>query len=213
MLIGNDLCQMLTSRQQQLFNIIRRYQTQHGVSPSISKLCELLEVSSKNSVHKLLLKLEQKGYIQRTSEGKIQLLASLMEKIQDSVLDSLSFPLLGSVKAGVQDVVDEDHSTRVTLDGYLVGKPTDTFLWEVNGDSMIDAGIQPGDLVLVERGKEPRHGDIVLAWVDGGNTLKRYWRIDGRICLLAENKKYPPIYPREELTVPGVVVGLVRKYR
>lgn len=204
---------MLTSRQQQFLDVVCSYQERQGVSPSMSQLCELLGVKSKNSVHKMLVRLEQRGYLERTEDGRIALLPSLMEKISDSVSKACSFPLLGIVRAGYQEVADEQVQEHITLDDYLVRNPGETFLWEVNGDSMIDTGIQPGDLVLVERDKTPRHGDVVLAWVDGGNTLKRYWNRRGKICLIAENKKYPPIYPKHELMIPGVVVGLIRRYR
>ena len=83
---------------------------------------------------------------------------------------------------------------------------------EVKGDSMIDAGIQEGDLVIVERGREPKPGDIVIAEVDGGWTMKYYRKKAGKVFLEAANKAYQPIYPEQDLKIAAVVKGVVRKY-
>ena len=83
---------------------------------------------------------------------------------------------------------------------------------EVKGDSMIDAGIQEGDLVIAERGKEPKQGDIVIADVDGGWTMKYYRKKGGQVYLEPANKNYKPIYPTESLNIAAVVKGVVRKY-
>ena len=100
----------------------------------------------------------------------------------------------------------------VTLDQYMIRDRTKTFLLRVKGDSMIDAGIFEGDLVIVERGKEPRAGDIVVGILDGEFTLKRLRKDKGKYYLQAENPAYPDMYALEELQVAGVVKGIMRKY-
>ncbi|MEK9152791.1 MAG: S24 family peptidase, partial [Patescibacteria group bacterium] len=79
-------------------------------------------------------------------------------------------------------------------------------------DSMIDAGIHPGDMVILERGREPKNGDVVVAEVDREWTIKHYDKRGGRVTLRAANKKYQPITPREELRIAGVVTAVIRKY-
>jgi repressor LexA len=101
----------------------------------------------------------------------------------------------------------------MSIDEYLISNPQATFLLKVSGDSMIDAGIHPGDLVLIQKGLTPKHGDIVVACVDNQWTLKYYEKQRDRIILRAANKKYPPIEPKHELTLGGVVIANVRKYR
>ena len=100
----------------------------------------------------------------------------------------------------------------VSLDSYLVERPEETFLVKVQGDSMIDAGIHEGDMVLVERGRTAREGDIVVARVDGEWTLKTYERRAGQAVLVPANKRYSVIKPDHELTFGGVVIGVIRKY-
>ena len=84
---------------------------------------------------------------------------------------------------------------------------------KVTGDSMIGAGIMPGDLVIVERGRDPRPGDIVIAEVDGEWTMKYFSKKGNRIFLQAANKKYAPVFPNEKLSIGGVVIANVRKYK
>jgi repressor LexA len=101
----------------------------------------------------------------------------------------------------------------MSLDEYLISNPQATFLLKVEGDSMIEAGIHPGDLVLIQKGLTPKNEDIVVACVDGEWTLKYFAKHKGKITLRAANKKYPPIEPKQELVIAGVVIANVRKYK
>jgi repressor LexA len=121
--------------------------------------------------------------------------------------------ILGSIQAGWPSPAEEELVDTVSLDEYLIKHPEQTFLVKVTGDSMIDAGIHEGDLVLVERGRQPRHRDIVIAQVDNEWTMKYYEKAGREVRLMAANKKYPPIQPKEELNVGGVVVAVIRKYK
>jgi repressor LexA len=100
----------------------------------------------------------------------------------------------------------------MSLDEYLVENREASYLLTVKGDSMTGAGIMPGDLVVVERGREPRAGDIVVAEIDGEYTLKYLRQKSGKLYLEAANPKYKPIYPKEELQVMAVLRAVVRKY-
>lgn len=94
----------------------------------------------------------------------------------------------------------------------MIARPEASFLLQVSGDSMNGAGIVEGDLVIVERGREPKGGDIVIAEVDGEWTMKHFRREGKTVLLEAANPKYPPIRPREELKLGGVVTAVIRKY-
>ena len=115
------------------------------------------------------------------------------------------------MRAGLPDAVEDDDADAVTIDDYLIERPSQTVLVRVKGDSMIDAGIFEGDLVVVEKRAGRAEGDIVVAIVDGQFTLKRLDLEQGQFVLQPENKAYPVIRPEGALEIFGVMVGLVRK--
>jgi len=119
---------------------------------------------------------------------------------------------VGEIQAGFPSPAEEELRDLISLDEYLITRPESSFLLKVSGDSMAGAGIMPGDLVIVEKGREPQSGDIILAQVDGEWTMKYFSKRGGRILLEAANEKYPPIRPREELRVGGVITAVIRKY-
>ncbi|HOX14932.1 MAG TPA: LexA family transcriptional regulator [Smithellaceae bacterium] len=124
----------------------------------------------------------------------------------------VKFTVNGEVCAGFPSPAEEELRDVISFDEYLVSHPETSFLLSVTGDSMIGAGIMEKDLVIVERGRQPKNGDIILAEVDGNWTMK-YLRKKGKtITLEAANPKYPPIVPQTELRIAGVITALVRKY-
>jgi SOS regulatory protein LexA len=120
--------------------------------------------------------------------------------------------VLGTVSAGFPSPAEEELADTMSLDEYLITNKEATYLLKVNGDSMIEAGILPGDLLLVERGAEARDGDIVIAQVDREWTMKYLRRRGTKVFLEAANKDYKPIHPQEELTIAAVVRAVIRKY-
>lgn len=120
--------------------------------------------------------------------------------------------VLGEIQAGWPSPAEEELVDTISLDDYLIENQQATFLLRVSGLSMNGAGIMPGDLVLVERGRIPKPNDIVIARVDDEYTLKRYIKDGGRVVLVPENPEFQSIYPESELMIEGVVVGVVRKY-
>lgn len=176
------------------------YHKRHRM-PSFQELASLFGFQSKNASAKLVKKLIQARILTQDSRGSL---------IPGPLLKGLK--LLGTVEAGFPTPAEEELIDTLTLDEYLISHPDSTFLIKVSGDSMIDAGIMPGDLVLMERGREPRTGDIVIAQVDHAWTMKYYEKQGCVIRLIAGNKKFPPIIPKEELRVAGVVVSVIRKY-
>ena len=170
--------------------------------PGYAEMLEIFEYRSKNAVHGLLRKREELGYVRKGRGGKLAFTRRLTGTIK----------ILGTVAAGFPSPAEEELVDVLSLDEYLVKRPEATFMLTVSGDSMIDAGIQPGDVVLVERGVTPRSGQIVVAQVDGEWTLKYYVKERGEVRLEPANRKYEAIHPRQSLTIGGVVRAVVRKY-
>lgn len=170
--------------------------------PGYKEIMSLLGFKSKNSVYKFLNKLVDDGVLDKDSSGKLTPM-----KIFGEV------PLLGLVEAGIPTTVDQDNTNSLSLDEYLVGGVKgSSYLLEVKGDSMIDEGIKEGDLVIVERRGDPKDGDIVIAEVDGGWTMKYFKKKGNLIYLKPANKNYSPIYPQYDLKIAAIVRGVIRKY-
>jgi repressor LexA len=121
-------------------------------------------------------------------------------------------PILGTVAAGFPSPAEEELADTMSLEEYLIRNKDATYILKVTGNSMMDAGILPGDLLLVERGAQPRDGDIVIAQVDRAWTMKYFRRRGAHVFLEAANTDYQPIHPQEELTIAAVVRAVIRKY-
>jgi len=201
----------LTPHQRTVLSFIREFQHKKGYSPSLSDLAIAFGVKSKNAVAKVVNALTKVGHIEKDPKGRIKILERARERAED-VAAGLFLPLFGPISAGFAAPVEEQAEETVSLDHYLIRNKSATFLLRVRGDSMIDAGIQEGDLVVVERGVEPRAGDIVVGVLDGEFTLKRLKREKGTYYLQAENARYPKMFAMNELQVAGVVRGVIRKY-
>ncbi len=202
----------LTPHQRTTLNFIREFQRKHGYSPSLSDLAVAFGVRSKNAIAKVVNALVREGHLQKDPKGRIKILEIEEHRTMGDMIRSLTLPLFGPVAAGFAAPAEEQAAEMVALEEYLVRDRTNTFLLRVKGDSMIDAGIHEGDLVIVERGAEPRVGDIVVGILDGEFTLKRLRRDKGKFYLQAENDRYPDLYALEELQVAGVVRGVIRRY-
>jgi len=124
----------------------------------------------------------------------------------------ISLRVLGIVQAGFATPAEENLLDSITLDTYMIRNPDQSFMLRVSGDSMKDAGIHPGDLVIVERTTEARVGSIVIAEVDGAWTMKYLRSKDGRQYLEAANSEFEPIIPKEGLRITAIVKGVVRRY-
>jgi repressor LexA len=124
-----------------------------------------------------------------------------------------AYKVLGLVEAGFPSPAEEELRDTLSLDEFLVSNPDASFLLKVSGDSMIGAGILPGDLVIVDRGQTAKSGDIVIAEVDGEWTMKFFKKSGDAVYLVPANPKYKPIRPQYELKITGVVTAVVRKYQ
>jgi len=169
--------------------------------PTYEEMLTLLAVRSKSVVHFWMNKLLQEGILEKDKSGHLTFINPFF-----------GVPLAGEVSAGFPSPAEEELRDVISFDEYLITKQEESFLLKVDGDSMIGAGIMPDDLVLVERGKEPKTGDIVIAEVDGAWTMKYFHKKGKEVYLEAANPKYPRIKPVAELRLGGVVTAVVRKY-
>ncbi len=169
--------------------------------PSYQEILKLVGFKSKNAVSKLVDKLIEEGIVGKDRQGRL---------IPTDRISEL--PLLGLVQAGSPSLADAQTLDTMSLDGYLIADRGRTFLLEVKGDSMIEAHIEEGDLVIAERASTARDGDIVVAEVDGDFTLKYFKKQDDKIWLEAANKNFKPIYPKHSFRIVATIKGVVRKY-
>lgn len=175
--------------------------------PTYSEMAVLFGVKSKNAVFKIVRKLIEGGFLQKDPKGY------LLPVSVTAVAGSRPLKLLGSVEAGFPSPAEEELLDSVSIDNLLIKNPNSSFLLEISGDSMTQAGIMPKDFAIVDKSLTPKEGDIVIARVDGDWTIKYLRKQDDEYILEAANPKYGPIKPKQELTVAGVVVGTIRKYR
>jgi SOS regulatory protein LexA len=180
---------------------LRHFVLRNKRLPGYKEMLKLFSYRSKNAVHGLLLRLADLGYINK-SRGRISFTDKLTGVIR----------VLGAVQAGFPSPAEEELLDTLSLDEFLVERPEATFMLKVSGDSMIEAGIQSGDLVLVEKGTTPKTNDIVVAQVDGEWTLKYFVKDKTGIRLEPANKKFKTIRPKNSLEIGGVVRTVIRKY-
>jgi repressor LexA len=198
---------MLTERQRKVLDFIQREQRDRGLTPSTREIQSHFRFASQTSVMQYIAALEKKGFLQRHA-GKARALITPIQKVRIQ-----DVPIYGQIPAGMAALTEQDIEGHVSLDAHSanVSKTHGTFALRVRGDSMIEAHILDGDIVILEQSKEVHNGDIVAALIDGETTLKRYVVEHGRPYLKAENPRYPNLIPARELKIQGVMVSLVRK--
>ncbi len=180
---------------------LRAWWRAHGRLPVFRELAALFGWKSPNAATRFYRAAVTAGYLER--RGRRLLPTSLL----------VGLKYYESISAGFPSPAEDELCDIITLDEYLLGHGESSFLVRVSGDSMLGAGILPGDVVIVERGASPRSGDVVVAQVDGEWTLKHYEKSKrGEIVLRAANPKYPEIHPARELVIGGVVRGSFRRY-
>jgi SOS regulatory protein LexA len=181
---------------------IAHFYRQKGRMPSFAEIGELIGLRSKNAVHKLVSRLQQNNVLSKDEKGRL---------IPGSIAQPLR--VLGTVEAGFPSPAEEELADTLSLDDLLIQNPAATFMLKVSGDSMSGAGILPGDMVIIDKGQEPKSGDIVIAEVDGEWTMKYLKKRGESVTLIPANPLYKPIRPKKELKIAGVVTAVVRKYR
>lgn len=181
---------------------ISAFYLDRGRMPSFSELGQITGLGSKNAVSKLVRKLEGLRVLRRDETGRL---------LPGSI--ALPVRVLGSVEAGFPSPAEEELADTLSLDDFLIHNRQATFMLKVSGDSMKDAGILPGDMVLVDKSQAAASGDIVIAEVDGEWTMKFLRKRGETVTLVPANPGYRPIRPKKELKIAGVVTAVIRKYR
>jgi repressor LexA len=228
---------MLTRKQLELLDFIKGRMDRDGVPPSFDEMKEALDLRSKSGIHRLITALEERGFIRRLAHRaralEIVKLPEAMEKpgftprvitgdrpvqprgaMEVSSVHAVELPVMGRIAAGVPIAAIAEVSHHVAVPGSLLSGKGQHYALEVKGDSMIEAGINDGDVVVIREQTTADNGDIVVALVeDQEATLKRFRRRGGMIALEAANPAYETrVYPDHLVRVQGRLVGLIRSY-
>src|SRR5215210_2195839 len=197
----------LTKRQQEIFDYVKRYGSEHGYPPTVRDIGKAIGLTSSSTVHAHLANLEKVGLLRR-DPSKPRAIEVLVDKAKEVVSPS-GLPLVGQVAAGQPVLAEENIEGYVTVPE-IAGGEDGEFLLEVRGDSMVDAGILEGDHVVVRRQETAADGEIVVALVGEEATVKRFYRESDHVRLQPENHEMEPIRSRD-VKLLGRVVGLCRQ--
>jgi repressor LexA len=201
---------MLTGRQQEIWDFLVDYVDQHGYPPTVREIGEAVGLASPSTVHAHLANLERAGLLKRdpTKPRALELVGREREEASAATMDRL--PLVGQIAAGGPLLAEQNVEDHLAVPETLRGD----FLLRVKGDSMVNAGILDGDIVVVQRAQEARNGEIVVALAGDDEsadeaTVKRFFRESGRVRLQPENDALEPIYA-QHVQVLGRVTGVFR---
>jgi repressor LexA len=204
------LSEQLTERQNKILDYIRYVTRVRSYPPSVREIGEAVGLSSSSTVHNHLNQLERRGLIKRDPSK-----SRTVQLVQDVAVDTqrrnaISVPIVGNVAAGAPILAEQNIEDHLLLSPELAQEGF--FLLRVRGDSMVNACILDGDLVLVKPQQDAPNGTIVVALVDGDATVKRFERGNGHVKLIAENVAYEPIVTTN-VSLVGVVRGVIRMFR
>ncbi|MCH4184625.1 MAG: transcriptional repressor LexA [Eggerthellaceae bacterium] len=206
--------QPITKRQKAVLSCIESFIQEKGYGPTVREICQLMGLSSPSTVHVHLKALEEKGLIERDplKSRSITLPSQHNHESVDIIAheneQAVSLPLIGNVAAGVPILADQNVTDHMTLPKEIVGDSA-SFLLSVHGESMIEAGINDGDYIVVKEQQTAQNGDIVVALIDDGATVKRFFKETDHIRLQPENSSMDPIIVRD-CSIVGKVVALFR---
>ncbi len=196
-----------TERQQHILDVIRRFTVEHGYPPSVREIGERVGLSSSSTIHAHLKALEKRGLISRDPTKPRALRSS---PGSSALAEAIVMPIVGKVAAGVPITAQENLEGEFVLSGDFVPRGSESFMLRVQGDSMIEAAILDGDLIMVRPQKTARNGEIVVAMLEGEATVKRFFKESGRVRLQPENRAMEPIYA-SDVEIVGRVEAVVRR--
>ena len=202
----------LTERQNEILNYIKEFIVSNGYPPTVREIGNALGLSSPATIHSHLNNLESKGFIRKdgSKNRAIELLVENEYSKKDE--EVVEVPLLGKVTAGSPIEAIEMPNEFFSLPAYLIPRNHEVFTLNVSGESMINAGILDGDIVIVQKQNSAKNGDIVVAMTDDNEvTLKTYYKENGYFRLQPENDKLSPII-LNNVTILGIAIGLYRKF-
>ena len=201
----------LTKRQEDTLNLIKEYIVEHGYPPTVREIAKELDVSSPATIQAHLDSLANKGYIKKGSNRNRTIELMVENEFMPSNDEVVNVPLLGKVTAGSPIEAIENPNEFFTLPTYLIPKNKDVFTLVVDGESMIEAGILDGDIVIVEKNKTAKNGEIVVAMTEENEvTLKRFYKEKDHIRLQPENSTMEPII-LNNVSILGKAIGLYRQ--
>ena len=211
------MAQKVTKRQQAVLDCIEDCIREKGYGPTVREVCETLGLSSPSTVHVHLKALEEKGYIKRDPLKSRSIALTYHLDRDDDASDVVSptfskvvnVPLVGNVAAGSPILAEENITDTITLPTDIVGD-SPSFLLSVRGESMIEAGINDGDYVVVKEQPVANNGDIVVAIIDDGATVKRFFKESDHIRLQPENSSMEPIITTD-CSIAGKVIAVFRR--
>ena len=200
---------MLTFKQKKLLDFLVEYYNENNVYPTFDEMRDFLKIKSKSGIHKLLSSLEEKGYVNRLPHKARAL------SINSSVNENeKNLPFLGRIAAGNPIEAITGGFEQISVPNYLINNKDEHFTLEVTGDSMVDAGIFDGDIVIIRKTEAANSGDIVVALIDQNEvTLKRFRSFKNSIALEPANKNYKiRLFGEDRVKIQGKLVGLIRKF-
>ena len=203
---------MLTLKQKKLLDYIVQYCSSNKIYPTFDEMRSYLNIKSKSGIHKLLSSLEDKGIIERLPHKARAL--KLKKVINLPKSDERSLPFLGRIAAGNPIEAITGSFEQISVPNYLINGKDEHFTLEVTGDSMIEDGINDGDIVVIKKSNVANSGDIIVALVDDNEvTLKRFRSYKNSIALEPANKNFKTrIFGEDSVKVQGKLVGLIRKF-
>lgn len=199
----------LTEHQLRTLRVIQRYVEEHGIPPTVGELSTALGLT-RSTIQDQIDQLVRKGYLNRES-GKARSM-SVQRELGGLPGELLSVPIVGQVAAGTPILAQENTVGEVLIESLALGGGRH-FALEVAGTSMVDVGIEPGDLIIVRQQQSAESGDIVVAMVEGEATVKRLWLAEGRVELRPENSGFRPIVlgPDDQISIIGKVIAVRRR--
>ncbi len=202
----------LTSKQKEVLTFIKKFQAENKYPPSVRQICNALDLRSPATVHAHIQNIIDKGYLKRSKQGNHLIELLVPNEFEMHNEDIVSVPLLGKVTAGSPIEAIEMPNEFFSLPTYLIPKHKEVFTLEVSGDSMINAGIFDGDIIIVERCNTAKNGEKVVAMNDENEvTLKTFYKENGYFRLQPENDFMNPII-LNNVTILGKAIGLYRKF-
>lgn len=209
---------MLTFQQEKLLKFIIDYQKQNNFTPSFDEMKNGLDLKSKSGIHRIVSALEERGYIKKLNNRaraieiikNVNLIDTENGKNKNSII---SIPILGKIAAGLPIEAISDNTNYIELPETLL-KKGEYFILNVEGDSMIEAGIFDGDQVVIRKANDANNGEIVVALIDNNEaTLKRIFKRGQQVALQPENSNYKTvIYGPDRIQIQGVLKHLIRSY-
>lgn len=201
----------LTKRQEDTLQFVKEYIVSHGYPPTVREIAEALNVSSPATIQAHLDGLADKGYIKKGSNKNRTIELMVDNEFTNKDEQVIEVPLLGKITAGSPIEAIENPNNYFSLPSYLIPKDREVFTLEVSGESMINAGIHDGDIVIIERRNTARNGEIIVAMTDENEvTLKTFYKEKDYIRLQPENDTMEPII-LSNVTILGKAIGLYRK--